>query len=162
MNQDILATIEASAPRRAFGVGVLGLLGLILIYVALSQPPSNPAWGVFLVVLGAGALWVGYQMWEATRGRIELTETQLRTSDGTLIANVDAIRSLDRGMFAFKPSNGFMLRLNCKTPRRWRPGLWWSLGDRVGVGGVTSAAQTKAMAEIISAMIASRQDSAVP
>ena len=48
-----------------------------------------------------------------------------------------------------------------KTPRRWWPGLWWSLGNRVGVGGVTSAAHTKAMAEIISAMIAQRaQDDA--
>ena len=86
-----------------------------------------------------------------------MTKTELRTSDGLLIAKVSDIRSLDRGVFAFKPSNGFMLRLNVKTPRRWRPGVWWSLGDRIGVGGVTSAHQTKAMAEILSAMIAQRK-----
>ena len=150
--------IEASAPRRAFGVGMLAALGLILIYVALSQPPSNPAWGVFLVLMGAGSLWAAYRMHAATRTRLELTERELRSSDGTVIARIDDIRSLDRGTFAFKPSNGFLLRLSAKTPRRWQPGLWWSLGDRVGVGGVTAAAQTKAMAEIISALIASRQD----
>lgn len=152
MDDEILAIIHASAPRRIFGVGVLGLLGLILIYVALTNPPANLGWAVFLLALGFGVLWLSYVMWDATQARIELTETQLRTSDGYVIAEVSDIRSMDRGMFAFKPSNGFMLRLNKKTPRRWRPGLWWSLGDRVGVGGVTGAAQTKAMAEIISAM----------
>jgi hypothetical protein len=47
-----------------------------------------------------------------------------------------------------------MLRLSDKAPRAWYPGLWWRMGRRVGIGGVTSAAQTKAMAEIIAAMIA--------
>ncbi|MEO3415715.1 hypothetical protein AAFO92_13745 [Roseovarius sp. CAU 1744] len=156
MNDEILATIQASRPRRTFGVAVLGTLGLILVYVALSQPPANLFWGVFLVAIGGLALWGAFRMWDATQARLELTETQLRSSDGIVIANVADIQSLDRGMFAFKPSNGFMLRLKTKTPRRWRPGLWWSLGNRVGVGGVTSAAHTKAMAEIISAMIAGR------
>lgn len=154
MNDEILATVRASQPRRLFGVGVLGVLGFILIYVALSQPPSNPFWGVFLIVLGAGVWWGAYRMYSATEIWLELTDEELRTSDGTLIARVADIRSLDRGMFAFKPSNGFMLRLSVKTPRCWQPGLWWSMGDRVGVGGVTSAGQTKAMAEIISALIA--------
>lgn len=156
MSDEILATIYASGPRRVFGVSVLGILGVILIYIALSQPPASLGWGVFLVVTGGATLWGAFRMWDATQSRIELTKTELRTSDGILISKVEDIRSLDRGMFAFKPSNGFMLRLNAKTPRRWRPGLWWSLGDRVGVGGVTSAHQTKAMAEILSAMIAAR------
>ncbi len=157
MTEDVLASVAASQPRRLFGVGVLGLLGLIVIYVALSQPPANPAWRVFLIVMGGGALWTARAMWGATQLRLELTRTELRLSDGSRIAQIAAIRSLDRGMFAFKPSNGFMLRLSAKAPRRWLPGLCWSLGDRVGVGGVTSAAQTKAMAEIISAMLADRE-----
>lgn len=160
MENEILATVSASAPRRAFGVGALGVLGLMLITVALSQPPSNPAWAVFLLGFGASALWAAYRMWLVTQERLELTETQLRFSDGTIVAQVSDIQSLDRGMFAFKPSNGFTLKLNGKTPRRWRPGFWWSLAGRVGVGGVTSAPQTKAMAEILSAMIAQRHDAA--
>lgn len=153
---EVLATIQASTPRRFFGVAVLASLGLFLTYVALVSPPANPLWGFFLIFLGAGNVWAALRMWRATEGRIELTETQVRASDGTVIAEIADIRSLDRGMFAFKPSNGFMLRLNKKAPRRWWPGLWWCLGDRVGVGGVTSAGQTKAMAEIISAMLAQR------
>ena len=156
MDDEILAVVQPSAPRRGFGVAVLAGLGMILIYVALSRPPANIFWGAFLLGMGGFVLWGAYRMRMATRGWLELTATELRTNDGVTIARVADIRSLDRGMFAFKPSNGFMLRLNAKTPRSWHPGLWWSLGDRVGVGGVTSAHQTKAMAEIIAAMIAVR------
>lgn len=156
MDDEILAVVQPSSPRRTFGVAVLAGLGALLIYVALARPPANLFWGAFLLGLGGFFLWGAHRMQMATRGWLELTATELRTNDGVVIARVADIRSLDRGMFAFKPSNGFMLRLSAKTPRSWRPGLWWSLGDRIGVGGVTSAHQTKAMAEIISAMIASR------
>ncbi len=158
MQDEILTTIRASGPRRAFGVVVLGLLGAFLIYVALGLPGGDLRWQVFLLVFGGLVLWLAHRMWRATGTVIELTEAELRCSDGTVIARVDQIRSLDRGTFAFKPSNGFMLRLSDKAPRAWYPGLWWRLSRRVGVGGVTSAAQTKAMAEIIAAMIAQRQE----
>jgi hypothetical protein len=41
-----------------------------------------------------------------------------------VLARIDEIASLDRGTFAFKPSNGFLLRLSRKGTRVWRPGLW--------------------------------------
>ncbi len=158
MPEEIMAKIHASRPRRAFGVVVLAALGMLMLYVGLTFPVDDLKWRVFLLVFGAVVLWFANKMWRATSAVIELTETELRTSDGMLIARVDQIRSLDRGTFAFKPSNGFMLRLSDKAPRTWHPGLWWRMGRRVGVGGVTSAAQTKAVAEIIAAMIAERQE----
>jgi hypothetical protein len=132
------------------------ILGGLLVYLALTQPPANPLWQVFLIGLGAGSLWLAWRMWRATGQAIELTETELRTSDGTRIAEVARIESLDRGVFAFKPSNGFLLRLEAEAPAAWAPGLWWRLGRRVGVGGMTPGPQTRAMAEVISAMIARR------
>ncbi|VAW00991.1 hypothetical protein MNBD_ALPHA07-1210 [hydrothermal vent metagenome] len=158
MPEEVLTRIYASRPRRAFGVGVLATLGMLMIYVGLAFPAGDLMWQVFLLVFGAVMLWFASKMWRATSAVIELTETELRTSDGVVIARVDQIRSLDRGTFAFKPSNGFILRLDAKAPRAWYPGLWWRMGRRVGVGGVTSAAQTKAMAEIIAAMNAERQE----
>ena len=158
MPEEIMAKIHASRPRRAFGVAVLAALGMLMLYVGLTFPVGDLLWRVFLLVFGAVVLWFANKMWRATSAVIELTETELRTSDGVVIARVDQIRSLDRGTFAFKPSNGFMLRLSDKAPRIWHPGLWWRMGRRVGVGGVTSAAQTKAVAEIIAAMIADRQE----
>lgn len=158
MPEEILAMIHASRPRRAFGVVVLAGLGMLMLYIGLTFPVDNLLWRLFLLVFGAVVLWFANKMWQATSAVIELTEAELRTSDGVVIARVDQIRSLDRGTFAFKPSNGFILRLSDKAPRTWHPGLWWRMGRRVGVGGVTSAAQTKAVAEIIAAMIAQRQE----
>lgn len=156
MNDEVLATVQASAPRRWLGIFMLASVGLLVIYVALATPPE-PAWQVFLLVTGAGALWMAERMHRATMGRIELTETGLRDEDGTVIVALDDILSIDRGVFAFKPSNGFLVRTRSRGPRQWRPGLWWRMGRRMGVGGVTSAAQTKFMSEILSAMLQGRQ-----
>ncbi len=46
--------------------------------------------------------------------------------------------------------------VNLKHRDEWRPGLWWRVGRRIGVGGMTPASQTKFMSEIIAAMIAQR------
>ena len=151
MSDEILATVNASAPRRVLGVGMLAAVGAIVLYVAFSAPPSM-AWLVFLLVVGLGALWLAARMWQSTTHMIELTETELRCSDGSLIAMVADIEAIDRGFFAFKPSNGFMLRLAKPGVRAWLPGLWWRMGRRVGIGGVTPGSQSKAMAEILAAL----------
>ena len=148
--------LETSAVKRIFSAGILYLLAGLLGFVLLTHPPRDLVWTLFLVGMLAGTLWLAVRTQASTRYWLELRSDGLYRSSGDLICGLDEIASVNRGAFAFKPSNGFMLRLNVKTPRCWQPGLWWSLGDRVGVGGVTSANQTKAMAEIISAMIASR------
>ncbi len=155
MEDDILATVRVSALRRWLGIGVLLIFGGMVVYVALATPPE-PQWQVFLLLIGAGALWLADRMRRATEQRIELTRTELRSSDGTRLAAIDEIERLDRGAFAFKPSNGFVIHTRAAGPRTWRPGLWWRLGRRVGVGGVTAASQTKAMSEILSAVLAER------
>ena len=63
---------------------------------------------------------------------------------------------MDRGAFAFKPSNGFMLKLSRKGPFAWEPGIWWRIGRRVGVGGVTPGTPAKVMAEMIQERITRR------
>ena len=155
MTDEILAVVEASAPRRWLAVAMLTSIGAIVLYVSLASPPS-PLWQGFLIVLGALALWMALRLYQATQGRIELTATELRDSSGTLIASMDQIEVLDRGTFAFKPSNGFLLKT--KTPGRniWQPGLWWRFGRRIGIGGVTPASQAKFMSEIIAALMAER------
>jgi hypothetical protein len=75
-----------------------------------------------------------------------------------VLARIDDVVAVDRGMFAIKPSNGFMLKLKTPAPRAWHPGLWWRLGRRLAVGGVTPGSQTRPVADIISVMIAERQD----
>lgn len=155
---EVLATTRASGGRRLIGLTSLGFLGLFLIYIAFTTAPGL-GWQLLLLVLGGGAIWLADLMRRATAGAIELTPKVLRDSDGTIIAKVADIEHIDRGVFAFKPSNGFLLRTKAGTGAEtvWRPGLWWRMGRRVGVGGMTPGSQTKFMSEIISTMIAMRQ-----
>ncbi|APE44106.1 hypothetical protein BOO69_12335 [Sulfitobacter alexandrii] len=152
---EVLATVQASAGRRILGIGCLLVLGVLLIYLAFATPPSLP-WQAFLILVGAGALWCADAMRRATASRVELTPLVLRDADGTVIAQVDGISGIDRGFFAFKPSNGFLLKLDTPGGRAWRPGLWWRVGRRIGIGGMTPGSQTKFMSEVLSALLAQR------
>jgi hypothetical protein len=156
MTDEVLVTVEASGLRRIMGVTMLAAIGVILLYVALSTPPSL-LWMLFLLAVGLGALWLAVRMWQATLHKIELTEEVLRCTDGAVIAQVADIEAIDRGFFAFKPSNGFLIRTATPGTRVWQPGLWWRAGRRIGIGGVTPGSQSKTMSEILSAMIAKRQ-----
>lgn len=160
---ETLATITPSTTRRIVGVAALCTLGGVLIYIALARPPAEPVWRVFLLLLGGGTLWLGDAMRRATARCLELTPEALRESGGRIVARVEDVAAVERGAFAIKPSNGFLLRL--KAPQeggnRWVPGLWWRLGRRVGVGGITSAAEGKVVAEILSTLILMRDGQGV-
>lgn len=153
MQEEVLATVQASTGRRWIGVAMLVAVGFLVLYVAMVAPPE-PKWQVFLLAVGAGALWLAYRVWQATADRIELTRTQLRTGSGETIAEIADIESVERGVFAFKPSNGFLVTTRSRASRAWAPGLWWRIGRRVGVGGMTAAAETKFMSEVLSALLA--------
>ncbi|WP_282077724.1 hypothetical protein [Epibacterium ulvae] len=155
MADEVLARVGASAPRRLAGVGMLGFIGVFALYVVAAGSPTA-GWTVFLVATGAGALALAMRMWQATQNEIELTIEGLRSTDGTEIARLDQIEAMDRGFLAFKPSNGFVLRMSAAQARSWHPGLWWRMGRRVGIGGVTPGAQSKAMSEILAALLAKR------
>ncbi|MEL6607825.1 MAG: hypothetical protein AAFO93_02840 [Pseudomonadota bacterium] len=145
---EILAQITPSQPRRIFATGTLGMLGLLMVWMAVTSGTSA-GYQIMLVLLGAGASTLAWVLWQATSDYLVLTPEALQTSKGDVVARVANVRSVDRGAFAFKPSNGFLLTL--KTPGRgvWAPGLWWRFGRRVGVGGVTAAHEAKATAEAI-------------
>lgn len=153
---EVLARVQASAGRRFLGIGMLAVLAVLVLYVAIVAPPSF-GWQAFLVAMGTGSLMIANAMRKSTRGVLELTREELRENSGEVLARVEDIVSIDRGAFAFKPSNGFLLRLSKPYDRKWRPGLWWRGGKRIGVGGMTPGRQTKYMAEIISVMIAERE-----
>ncbi len=152
---EVLATVSASTGRRVLGLGALGLLGVMMIYIALDRSPAV-GWQVFFVGIGLGAIWLADAMRRATASKIELTPLVLRDADGTVIARVADIQGMDRGFFAFKPSNGFLLKTATPGSRQWRPGLWWRTGRRIGIGGMTPGSQTKYMSEILAAMMATR------
>ncbi|MEM8775998.1 MAG: hypothetical protein AAGF53_13250 [Pseudomonadota bacterium] len=150
---EVLAVLRASMGRRVLGVGSLGCLGVFLLYFGFSQASGSLLGQGFLIIAGAASIWLADTMRRATAHAVELTRRGLSSTDGEAIATFDEIEAVDRSIFAFKPSNGFLVRLKVKKARRWRPGLWWRYGRRVGVGGVTSASQAKAMSEIIAVLL---------
>lgn len=153
---EILATVTVSAPRRWLALGMLAFLGVLLVHFGFSAPPQSFLLQVFVIGLGALSIALALKMHRGTGSTVELTRAGLRDGDGTVIAPIEVIERVDRGAFAFKPSNGFMLRLSEGQGRVWRPGLWWRLGRRVGVGGVTPGNQTKVMAEILQVLISGK------
>ncbi|MGX9854300.1 hypothetical protein ACR03S_02490 [Limimaricola variabilis] len=147
--------LRAAPARRAMAVGVLYVFGGLAVHTALTQA-DGVLWVAALLALGAGGLAAGEALRRATRLVLRLDETGLSASDGTLLAGWQDIAGIDRGSFSLKPSNGFTLRLTRPMARGWRPGMWWRLGHRLGIGGVTPAPQTKAMAEAIESRLAQR------
>lgn len=156
MDDEVLAVARASAPRRWIGIAMVVAVAAVTLYVAFSTPPADLSFKVLLVLIGLGALWMAEVMRRSTELTIELTRSELRDSSGTCIARIEDITAVERGLLAFKPSNGFMLKTRTPGPRVWRPGIWWRIGRRVGIGGVMPGHQTKAMAEILAALQAER------
>ncbi|SLN73702.1 hypothetical protein ROJ8625_03969 [Roseivivax jejudonensis] len=148
---EVLAVVAASAPRRWLGVGSVSTLGALLVGLAFGTP-LGPLWQAGFLLGGIAVLWAAREMWRGTRAILELTREELRERDGAVLARIEEVERVDRSMFAMKPSNGFLLVLNRPRTRAWRPGLWWRLGRRVAVGGVTSGGQTRPMADIIAAL----------
>ncbi|TFL17676.1 hypothetical protein [Jannaschia formosa] len=155
MNEPI-HILRPSAPRRAFGFAVQVALGLALLYLAVAHPPQVLGWRLFLIALGIAALMLGQRGWTGSAQGIVLDAHGLREESGRSIAPLDRIASVDRALFSFKPSNGFLIRLDAPLGRAWVPGMWWRIGRRVGIGGVTRGAETKIMADALSLMIAQR------
>lgn len=153
---EVITGMIPSVMRRATGAGVLYALGFVLIYVAFVQPPRELHFLALLLIFGGICCYGAYRMWQVTGRMIELSEAGLFLSDGTLIARFEDIHKVDRSFFAFKPSNGFLITLKTPYPRGWAPGLWWRIGKRIGVGGVTPGAAGKIMADTLAAMIAER------
>lgn len=150
--------VTPSMMRRVTAVGMLVVLGVLLLRVALGPEGLGGGWLAMLLVMAAGVLWVAFRLWQATALRLVLTEDALveEAADGSrgrVLCRLDEIARVERGTFAFKPSNGFVIRLNAPATRVWAPGLWWRFGKRLGVGGVTPAGQGKAMADVIAARI---------
>ena len=130
----------------------LGVLVLGMAYVAQAGVIGR----IVLVMVGLAALFYAEKSRRTGISEIILTDAGLLTAQGDLIAPTEQFRSVERGAFALKPSNGFTLHLKDKQPRAWVPGLWWRLGRRVGVGGIVNAGAAKFMAEQIALRLAAR------
>lgn len=152
---DAALTLWPSPPRRWLAIVMLAGLGALLVLLSV-QPGGSALARLGLAAFGVLALAAAEAQRRATRAGIVLGETMLCDTDGQVIAPLDQIEAVERGFLVFKPAGGFVLRLSQSAPFRWAPGLWWRQGRRIGIGGVISAAEGRAMAELLATRVAQR------
>lgn len=139
--------------RRWLALMMLSLLSVIMLVVAM-QAQTVTLSRIVLFFCGIGGIGSVYLLYQATRDYIILTDQGLELSSGEMLAKWDDMEKADRGLFALKPAQGFSVLLKEPAPRQWRMGLYWRLGRRLGIGGVTDARQAKEMADVITARLA--------
>ena len=153
---DVIATLEPSLGRRWFGAIALGILGVLLIAITLFQPPEGRVLKLLLPLIGVLFIWQSQWNLRVTKHGLYLTKEGLFDGQDTLICPLYNMAEVERGVFAFKPSNGFLVRLHEPEPKGWAPGLYWRLGRRLGVGGATHPAQNKELAQALEVLIMER------
>lgn len=150
MTDPELARINVSPLRRWVGLAALSIVGVVFAWAFVNDEQA-----LFLVVAVGCALLL-MMSWKATASTLVLTRDGIFDSERGEIVSLDEIQTLVTGHFAMRPSNGFSLRMKTPVAARWFPGLWWSFGRRVGIGGLASGRQTKAFAEALSIILAER------
>ena len=155
---EVLAQITPNGARRVVAVGMTGLLGSLLLLIAGLRPPADLGWLLFLLLFGGGCLWLAWRMWTSSARIIELTRTELREAGGRVLCRIDNVARVDRGIFAFKPASGFLIRLKTPVGHVIAPGLWWRIGRTLAVGGVTARREAKEVADLISVILAKRDN----
>ncbi len=162
MDTEVLIRLPASPLRRWAALVLLGLFAVMFVQVAVELPIERPLVKAASLLLGLGLIWQAILLWKSSARVLELTAEGLRESgSGRMIARVDEIAEVNRSVFAYRPATGFLILLHRPSPRpAWAPGMWWRVGRRIGVGGVTPKMEGKALAELLGEMVRSRTDPA--
>ena len=148
-----IAILNVSQARRIFGtVAQLGV-GVMMLYVAAKYPPDNIVALAFLVAFGGFMIWQARNLYRTAGRHLVLTRETVEDSSGALLCRLDEIKAVERGVFTLKPSNGFAIILKQSQKFAWCPGLWWRVGNRIGVGGTTSGRSSRDMADMIAVML---------
>lgn len=149
MTDEVLATITPSRFRRGLAVALLAGLGALLMYLGFNDDSIGYGLRMAFAGLGTGGLVLAERVWRLTAVSLILTEAGLLDSNGRVLCLTEEVAHVERNAFAFKPSNGFAVKLTRPAARAWVPGLWWRYGRRLGVGGVVSKHEAKAMADVM-------------
>ncbi len=149
-----LARLDAGPARRGVAAGLVAGAGAALLVAALGLGGLS---GLVLGLLGIGGVLASGALWWATAGHLVLTPAGLFDQSGVCLVPLTQVDSVITAPFAFKPSNGFTLRLRQAQSTRWAPGLYWRWGRRLGVGGVPAGLAARHMAERLADLLAAPQ-----
>jgi len=146
--------LATSSARRLFAAAAVAALGGLSVALGLGTGTMALPWRAGLAGGGLGAVWLAGALWRASGRALVFSKAGLAEEGGRIIAPIEAIEGVERGVFAFKPSGGFLVTLRAPMPAAWAPGLWWRLGRHVGVGGTVTPAAARAMADMIATELA--------
>lgn len=155
---ETIIEIGASPLRRLLGAGALALICAILLWNGYQNFIKSGS-GLLLMLFALAGYYAAWRFWQSSSIRLVLTPTELRDSRGRLVANIADIVALQRDAFGIiKPTNGFVIATREKQPAAFIPGIWWRLGNRIGIGGLTGSGEGKAMAELLQELLRRRDD----
>ena len=144
---EIIAGVSMS--RKFFGVFSLSvpmlMVGALVIQGAFQTPLALAVGFVLVAVFG----WAAWRMWSAPNFGIVYDGKALRTEDGIELARLDEIENVQTGLFALRPSNGFLLVLKERGQRPTRPGVFWQQGRSLGIGGILHSEPAKSIGKAI-------------
>ncbi len=149
--------LRASPVRRGLACGIVAALGVAVLHSGFTAEALSGLTRAMVLAIGALILWLSVELWRSTARGLALRDGVLCDLRGTPIARLDEIERLVRGPFAVKPSQGIVLVLRDRGPAAWVPGVWWRLGRRVGIGGMTPKAETKVLADLLEHAVAARE-----
>ena len=154
--KNIILKLKPNRGRRIFGVVVLTVCGIFLLFYTLFAAQGGLFFRVVALLIGALFLWQAQWNLRVSNTTIILTKEGLYTANGDLICRVSNMLEIDNGWFSFKPSNGFLVRLYEAEDPKWARGLYWRIGKRLGVGGAIAPAEVKALSAQLSLLIRER------
>lgn len=156
----VLQSLSASKLRLVSILALLMIFAVIMVQIAVELPSDRMLAKAGLAVMGAVLVWQAVRVWTSSRHRIELTPSGLRWSKtGAYLAKIEEIKDVNTSIIAFRPATGFLVILHGTAPAATAPGLWWRVGNRLGIGGVTAKYEAKAMAEMLREMTRARMAS---
>lgn len=147
-NDKPLAYIIPPKLKRYFFTILSLILAILLLYEGLSFfIVSGERLGFILV--GIFLLGLTYLFYFNTGKALILYEDRLVSTDGELLFELNNVASIENGLFSFKPSNGVLFHLKEPMSLKWKLGLWWRFGKRVGIGGCTQKSSINLAVEVI-------------
>jgi len=148
-SEEIIISLTPSLGRFWGAIIMVSAFGAFLLWIAASGAAGSTLATIVFVAFSGLSFFAAIRIHKTGLQGINLTQEGLFDTTGRMLCAMDQIGSLERSFFAFKPSNGFVIRLKEPMDRAWVPGLWWRFGRRLGVGGITSVSQARSMADTI-------------